>query len=134
MPVRYLFDWEGPSNRRNITLNDTFEPFRGYPTTDESFWAEREAARFIGLIPCGYFRYQAEKDHMQGRNKGHAMELINLATRGKAAWTRCNDNPPDTVFDERRPDAYRWVPEHRNNKAQILSYLRAVREEARGRP
>lgn len=133
LPVRYLFDWEGPSNRHNITRDDTFEPFREYPTTDEAFWAEREAARFIGRLPCGYFRYQAEVDHMQGRYKGHALELLGAAARGTAAWTRCNDNPPDTVFDARRPEDCRWVPEKNNTKAQILAYLRAVQSHVQDR-
>jgi hypothetical protein len=123
LPVSFLFDWEGPSNRRSITLDDTFEPLRGYPTTDEAFWAEREAARFIGDIACGYFRYQAAQDHVQGTRKSHAIELVNLATRGRARWTQCNDNPADTLFDERRADSYRWVPAHRNTRAQLLRFL-----------
>lgn len=126
LPVRYLFDWEGPSNRRNITLNGTFAPFREYPLTDEAFWATREASRFIGSVPCGYFRYQAECDHMQGADKGHALELVNLATRGKAAWTRCNDNPPDTLFEGDRAGSCRWVPEGLNTAERILEYLRGV--------
>jgi hypothetical protein len=121
--VRYLFDWEGPSNRFNITLNDTFEPFRDYPTSDEQYWKDREPARFIPDIACGYFRYQAETDHMQGSHKGHAIELLNLATRGKAKWTRCNDNPVNTFFDPASPDTYSWVPSALNHKGRILKYL-----------
>ena len=126
LPVRYLFDWEGPSNRRNITLNGTFAPLRDYPVTDDTFWEQREAARFIGRIACGYFRYQAERDHVQGGYKGHALELLNLATRGKAAWTRCNDNPPNTLFEGDRADSCRWVPEGMNTTGRILEYLRGV--------
>ena len=126
LPVRYLFDWEGPSNRQNITLNGTFAPFREFPVTNETFWEKREAARFIGAIRCGYFRYQAERDHMQGAYKGHALELVNLATRGRAAWTRCNDNPPNTLFQGDRADSCRWVPERMNTPGRILEYLRGV--------
>jgi pimeloyl-ACP methyl ester carboxylesterase len=132
LPVRYLFDWEGPSNRHNITLNDTFPPFRDFPTSDDAFWGPREAARRIGDIGCGYFRYQAEEDHVQGRYKGHAVELVNAATRGKAAWTLCNDNPPDTLLDELRPETCRWVPESRNDKKQILEYLLRAQGHGRG--
>ncbi len=109
LPIRYLFDWEGPSNRFNITRNDTHKPLKGFPTTNELFWNEREPSRFMNDIACGYFRYQGRKDHMQGAYKGHAIELMNAATRGKAAWTRCNDNPLNTVFDENRTGEYCWV-------------------------
>jgi hypothetical protein len=121
--VRFLFDLEGPSNRYNITLNDTLELFFGFPTSDMEFWKEREAARFIGDTKCGYFRYQAEEDHMQGNSKGHAKELLNLATKGRAAWTRCNDNPENTVFDEDRLEEYHWLSESESNKERIIKYL-----------
>jgi hypothetical protein len=121
--VNFLFDWEGPSNRYNITMDDTHEPLRAFPTSNDGFWREREPARFIGEIACGYFRYQAEEDHMQGAYKGHAIELLNRATRGNAAWSRCNDNPENTVFDEGNPEGSNWVPASLNHKGQILKYL-----------
>lgn len=121
--VKYLFDWEGPSNRYVITMNDTFEPFKHFPTSNEDFWKEREAIRFIGDISCGYFRYQSEIDHMQGEFKGHAIELLNLATKGKAQWTRCNENAVNIIFDENRIQEYYWIPERLNTKKQILKYL-----------
>ena len=124
--VKYLFDWEGPSNRFNTTRNDTHEPLREFPTSDDGFWDSREAARFIGKIRCGYFRYQAEIDHMQGTNKGHAIELINNAQKGSALWTRCNDNPAGAVFDEKGPGRYRWVPESLNHKGQMIRYLTEI--------
>jgi dienelactone hydrolase len=126
LPVRYLFDWEGPSNRFNITKNDTHKPLMGFPTSNDLFWNEREPSRFMSDIPCGYFRYQGEEDHMQGAYKGHAVELINLATRGKAAWTKCNDNPLDVFFDEGKIGDYHWVPWQSNQKSRILNYLLAV--------
>jgi dienelactone hydrolase len=126
LPVQYLFDWEGPSNRFNITKKDTHKPLKGFPTANDLFWNEREPSRFMGDIPCGYFRYQGEEDHMQGAYKGHAIELINLATRGKAAWTKCNENPPNTIFDEGKVGDYHWVPRQANQKARILDYLLAV--------
>jgi alpha/beta superfamily hydrolase len=123
MPVRYLFDWEGPSNRFNITKQDTHKPLRDFPTTNHAFWSEREPSRFMGDVPCGYFRYQCETDHLQGASKGHALELLTLAARGKAAWTRCNDNPADTRYDGQREASYLWVPAGVNQKAQILTFL-----------
>lgn len=127
--VSYLFDWEGPSNRFNATKNDTYEPVADFPTSDSEFWEEREAAKFIGNIECGYFRYQAEKDHVQGDYKGHAIEMLNRATEGKAAWTKCNDNPLNTLFDENKVQQYNWVTPNLNNKKQILKYLLEIQKE-----
>jgi hypothetical protein len=123
LPVRYLFDWEGPSNRFNITRNDTHKPLRGFPTSDEPFWSVREPRRFMAGVPCGYFRYQSEDDHMQGLFKGHAVELLNLATHGKTAWTRCNDNPVNTEFDKDNTGTYHWVSSRLNQRARILRSL-----------
>ncbi len=121
--VKYLFDWEGPSNRFNITRNDTHKPLAGFPSSDIEFWKEREAARFIGRVQCGYFRYQANKDHVQGNFKEHAIELVNLATRGNARWTRMNDNPPNMLFSAEKSRDYHWIPSHRNHKGMLLRYL-----------
>jgi hypothetical protein len=128
--VRFLFDIEGPSNRYNITMDDSLELFSDFPTSDLDFWKDREAAGFINEITCGYFRFQAHDDHMQGLYKGHATELLNLATLGKAAWTRCNDNPENTVFDEDRLDDYHWLSETQNHQGQIMKYLLEVRERS----
>jgi len=126
--VKYLFDWEGPSNRFNTTKNDTHKPLKSFPTSNDEFWKEREAARFIGDIKCGYFRYQADVDHVQGGYKGQAIELLNNAAKGKALWTRCNDNPVNTLFDEKKADEYDWVPQHLNHKGRILKYLLEVQK------
>lgn len=126
--VRYLFDWEGPSNRFNTTRNNTHKPLIGFPTADDAFWKEREASRFIGDISCGYFRYQAEQDHVQDSYKGHAIELLNLATKGKAKWTKCNDNPVNTLFDKNCVERYHWVPQELNHKGQILKYLLEIQD------
>lgn len=124
--VKYLLDWEGPSNRLNTTKNDTHEPLKGFPTSNDEFWKEREAARFIGDIKCGYFRYQANVDHVQGKYKGHAIELLNNARNGNALWTRCNNNPFDIVFDKNKVGEYNWVPPRLNHKGQLLKYLLEV--------
>ncbi len=121
--VKCLFDWEGPSNRFNITQNDTHEHLKKMPSSDVSFWEEREPALTIGRIPCGYFRYQALRDHMQGNFKGHAIELVNLAAKGRAKWTRMNGNPAGMLFHEALVDEYDWVPALRNHKGQVLKYF-----------
>ncbi len=120
--VRYLYDWEGPSNRFNITKNDTHPPLLQFPTANNDFWNEREACKFIGDIQCGYFRYQGQTDHMQENNKDHALELMHLASTGKAAWTKLNDNPLNKTYTSPVEDAC-WVAAENDNKAQILRFL-----------
>ncbi len=121
--VPWLFDWEGPSNRRVTTLNGSMPMFESMPVSDSAFWEPREARNFIGALPCGYFRYQGMVDHVQGAYKGHAVELLNLATAGRAAWTQCNDNPANMLFDENLIGSYRWVPEEADQNAAIMNYL-----------
>lgn len=127
--IKYLFDWEGPSNRFNTIKNDTHKPLIGFPTSNDVFWREREAASFIGNIECWYFRYQAEIDHVQGKYKGHAVDLLNRATRGRALLTKCNNNPANTIFDENKTGVYRWVPSGLNHKGQIIRYLLELQSE-----
>lgn len=128
--VKYVFDWEGPSNRFNTTKNDTHRPLKEFPSSRNDFWDEREAASFIKRLPCHYFRYQAAQDHVQGGYKGHAIELINNAIGGDATWTRCNDNPENTVMDPSAPERHSWVPEGLNHRGQIIKYFMEVAEKA----
>ncbi len=121
--VKYLFDWEGPSNKFNITKDDTYEPLKDFPTSDLEFWQEREASKYISHIKCYYFRYQSINDHVQGRYKGHAIELVNLATKGCSPWTRLNDNPPNIFFNGAGDTDCRWVPWYANHKQIILKYF-----------
>jgi hypothetical protein len=121
--VAYLLDWEGPSNRFNITKNDTFPPLKDFPSRDSAFWDQRDPSTMLGHVTTGYFRYQAVWDHVQKRNKDHAIELVNKAVTGNAAWTRVNDNPLDILFDESRPDQYHWIKPFHNHKGQYLQYL-----------
>ncbi len=131
--IKYLFDWEGPSNRANITKNDTHDPLVDFPMSNDTFWREREAAAFIGGIPCDYFRYQAATDHMQDTYKGHAIELLNKARAGQARSTRCNNNPPNIYYEDNHPENYQWVqpqpPEPNGQKYWILKYLLELQHE-----
>lgn len=124
--LKYVFDWEGPSNKFITTLNDTHPVLKDYPTSNNRFWEKREAKNFIGQIKCGYFRYQGEIDHVQGSFKGHAIEMLDLAHNGCAAWTRCNDNPPDIYYDNDNINKYHWVPKGENQRALILKYLKEI--------
>ncbi len=127
----FLYDWEGPSNRFNITKNDTHPPLLQFPTRDTKFWEKREPFRSMNQIECAYFRYQAKRDHVQGTYKGHAVELVNEAVRGKAAWVCLNDNPPNRTIDLNRVNDYHWPGFFGNHKGKILGYLIKVWEMTR---
>lgn len=122
-PVAFLFDWEGPSNRFNITRNDRHPPLKAFPTSNTGFWREREPVRHLPAIACGYSRYQAHRDHMQGSCKGHAVEMVNTALDGDAAWVRLNGRPVWQSLDETGSDLDLWVPWHRNHKGTLLRYV-----------
>jgi hypothetical protein len=126
MPVAFLIDWEGPSSpgrdlMRGLENGETWasdtilsisgesemsreemESFviHGGAISDEAYWAERDAARFAEDLPCPYLRVQFDVDHVQGTYKHHMMAIINAATEKSGQWTRCNDNPPNILYDE----------------------------------
>jgi len=137
--VKYLIDWEGPSNRTQHYQDwnsDGVAPDSHIPgvrdgtikSTDDWFWDEREASRFIADVSADYFRIQGEIDHAQGVHKGHAIELLNLATLGKSPWTRCNDNPPNIIYDQMNAAQYEWLPGRADerHKETILAWIKEV--------
>jgi len=92
---------------------------------NQLWWKEREAVNFMSQIRCYYMRVQAEYDHVQpphAENKDiffkpplwyhnkHALDAINLATRGTSPWTRMNGpelgNPINAVYDYANPPEY----------------------------
>ncbi len=121
--VKYLMDWEGPSNRYNTTKNDTHEPLKRFPTSDNIFWDKREASKYIGNIDCAYLRFQGEIDHVQGYYKGHAVELINNALKGGVPWVRCNDNSPNILYNRTLQKRYHWISPWTDHMAILLKYL-----------
>jgi dipeptidyl aminopeptidase/acylaminoacyl peptidase len=113
LPVKFLFDCEGPSSARFIcyrSMDGGLIPiWRSFvpPEEHEAFWDERQAVLFVPRLKCRYFRFQKARDHVHGPNKAHAIELLNAA--GEAGvWTRCNDNPPRTIYDPDRQEQYDW--------------------------
>jgi hypothetical protein len=131
LKVKYLLDIEGPSgpprdimggierrkpwaikrfarNRPDIIAEDIV--LHGHKLGEKDFWKDRQAINFIGKIRCPYQRIQCDIDHVQDRNKRHAIDLINAATNGASPWTRMNDNPPNVIYDYKDASKYHWFP------------------------
>jgi len=134
LPVRFLLDCEGPADRSQ-TCQDS-GGFVPVPADSESFWQEREAARFMKQVPAAYLRMQTEVDHDSDMfDNRHAIQLIDSATAvayggaGISVWTRVNDslmNPPNQVYGSQLlsgPPV--WVPETQEaqNLVRVLLYL-----------
>ncbi len=130
--IRYLLDWEGPSDRFIATKHDTHPPLREFPTTNEAFWRDREAVSFLPALPCGYCRYQARTDHVQGSVMDHATAMVNAAVRRPAEgvandlvdtpWTRLNGLLVQTPFEDGRdPRFTRALVEDADNHAATLA-------------
>lgn len=77
LPVRFLIDEEGPSDRFAVTLQAwglggmpdwparAALLFGDPPEGEAAFWAEREPIRFIGGFRGAYLRIQGATDHVQ---------------------------------------------------------------------
>lgn len=88
------------------------------------WWSERAAINHIGSVTSAYMRIQSDWDHMQPPNQDyryfdypplwyrnkHAIDLLNAATNGKAAWTRMNGatigNTANTLYSYGSQPAY----------------------------
>ncbi len=121
--VKYLFDWEGPSNKYEVTMNNKIKFFKDYPTSNDTFWSSRQACNYIGRIRCGYFRFQCERDHVQGDYKQHAINLVNGALKGKAEWVKCNHNEVKFVIEEKRLKKDFWISSWSNQKLKMIQYI-----------
>lgn len=98
LPVRWLIDWEGPSDREVITTGGTrLDPAAGHALDDEAYWRPREPVRHVGGIRCGYVRLQAWPDHAQPNELRHAERLLRAASRGAGPWMQINDHPRGVV-------------------------------------
>lgn len=102
----WLIDWEGPCDREIITSGGRIlAPADGHALDDEAYWRPREAVRHIGRIRCGYFRYQARRDHAQPGELRHAIRMMEAVRQGRAVWFQLNDHPRGTF-----PPIPRWYP------------------------
>jgi hypothetical protein len=129
--VKFLLDFEGPADRYQ-TCKDS----GGHvpvPTDSDSFWQEREAARFMKQVPGAYLRFQTWVDsNPRIPDNRHCIQLIDSATAfayggaGISVWTRVNDsvmNQPNKVYSRYYPPV--WIPEIQEvqNRIRVLLYL-----------
>ena len=99
LPVRWLLDWEGPSDRDIVTTGGTrLVPAAGHTLTDEDYWRPREAVRHVGGLRCAYVRLQAWPDHAQPGEVRHAERMVHAAAAGGALpWFQINDHPRRSI-------------------------------------
>jgi hypothetical protein len=124
LPVRWLVDWEGPSDREIITTGGTrLVPADGHTLDDDTYWHPREPVRHLGGLRCGYVRLQALPDHAQPQELRHAERLVRAAAAGSAPWFQINDHPRGLL-----PPRPVWLPGGPGsaNRA-ILTKLAALR-------
>jgi hypothetical protein len=129
--IKFLMDWEGPSDRYQASSDSGGHV--PVPVDSESFWVEREAGRFIKSMPGAYLRYQSATDHTSRiADNHHAVALIDSATAtayggsGIAVWTRVNDsvmNPENNVYSLSTPPLWTREQEDRNRICREILYL-----------
>jgi hypothetical protein len=97
----WLIDWEGPCDREIITAGGRIMlPAMGHGLDDEAYWRPREAVRHVAGLRCGYFRFQAERDHAQPGELRHAQRMIRAAAEGELPWFQLNDHPRDQLPEQ----------------------------------
>jgi hypothetical protein len=123
--------WSLDGNSSNDKYQSAYQMFGHYSVSRDpspanvAWWSEREATRYIGGMRCRYLRAQAQWDHAQPPNAQwpagwdypplwypckHGIDLVNLATEGRAEWTRVNrstvGNVPNTLYGRESPPVY----------------------------
>jgi hypothetical protein len=135
--VSFLIDDEGPADRYQDCA-DSGGPVPVPPDSD-SFWQDREAARFAKQVPAAWLRVQTQTSH-NPRILGNrdCIALIDSATdtahggHGISRWTRVDDsvmNRPNQVYaDTDRPAVIPDVQEY-HTPLRYLLYLRELTQE-----
>ncbi len=120
----WLIDWEGPCDREIITAGGRImHPAMGHGMDDETYWRPREAVRWVGDLRCGYYRYQAQRDHAQPGELRHAERMMRAASKGGLPWFQLNDHPRNRV-----PASPDWYPSGYRAANRVL--LRKIKEFA----
>jgi len=106
--VQFLIDWEGPMNRDQITngCGESSGKINWPKCTQEDFWWEREAFRFLEQLNLPYLRVQGEPDHVQPNNE-HAILALNSIAKSAAPWYRINDAEANQVYSLDAPPE--WI-------------------------
>ncbi|MBI5653738.1 MAG: hypothetical protein HZC40_25305 [Chloroflexi bacterium] len=124
LPVKFLLDWEGPTNRNYTTTGCGTSRQAGIqwqPCTDNAWWSEREAITFIAKVRVPYQRIQSEKDHVQPNNN-HALEIVNAAVQAKLPFVRLNDYPANQTYDVKNPPKMFAEDQDRQRTAFVAKY------------
>ena len=87
LPVSFLIDWEGPSDRYSTGCQgNTLE----LPGCEDDFWIHREGAVSIVDLPMPYHRLQTLYDHVQP-DAAHARVMLEAALEGGVPGVYFND-------------------------------------------
>ncbi|MBT3297585.1 hypothetical protein HN385_01540 [archaeon] len=94
VPLKYYIEWEGPINRNAVTkgcdLSSGAVPDVWEECSNDTFWFEREAERFIPYFNVSHFLImQGEEDHAGGDGE-NSLNANNLAIQ-YLDWVRVND-------------------------------------------
>lgn len=98
MPVKFLIDFEGPSDR-TVTAGCGGHPMpphgaiRFGACDDDAWWAHREANKAIGKVKVPYQRIQFTRDHAQP-DYTHTVRMVSAALAGDVPWVRLNHEAP----------------------------------------
>ena len=130
LPVRFLVDMEGGSDRYYSTNNDDPDYMiynAGHSISDDAWWESREAITYIGSIPHPYFRLQTDFDHFLHRFNPHdAIRMVNAAMNGASPYVQLNDMTPNAHYDPDKTDYYNWLPAEYNFEQFYAMTLHAV--------
>lgn len=124
LPIDFYIDWEGPVDRGYTTTGcgpNRPEGIQWQPCSEDAWWAEREAIRFIGEVRVPYQRIQSQKDHVQ-RGNTHAIEIVNAAAQAGLPWVRLNEYPPNQTYDAANPPAMLADAEDKRLQSTVAEY------------
>jgi hypothetical protein len=136
--VKFLMDWEGPSDRYQTSSDSGGHV--PVPVDSEAFWGQREAGHFIKNVPGAYLRYQSATDHTGHiTDNHHAIALVDSATAaayggsGIAVWTRVNDsvmNSENETYSLSDPPLWTREQEDRNRICREILYLHELADSS----
>jgi hypothetical protein len=109
VPVRFLLDYEGPSDWETLTAGGSDQRLSaGRKESDLYFWGQRDASKSISGLGCSYIRLQAAVDHSRGGDLRHARRMMRAALEAGLPC-QLNSHPESTLPE--RPDWLRPGPQ-----------------------